>query len=87
MHQATNLYLEERVMSRICIFIFGIIIGTIIGLLIYRNGIGSNNGSEFWGDLYADMLEKSGRGIGNNSGSKFYSDVYIKEKFRCNRLT
>ena len=71
-------------MKKSLIFGLGLIAGTIIGLLIYRNGISNNCGSEFWGDKYADMLKKSGKGIANNSGSKFYSDLYIKEKFRGN---
>jgi hypothetical protein len=47
-----------------------------------RNGMGSNSGSEFWGDIYADAVKDSAKGMGCNSGSKFYSDLYIKEKFK-----
>ena len=69
-------------MKKILIFTLGVLIGTFIGLLFYRNGLGSNSGSEFWGDRFADFLKGTGKGVGNNNGSKFYSDIYIKEKFK-----
>ena len=69
-------------MKKIFIFLFGLLTGTVLGLIFCRNGVSSNNGSEFWGDVFVDLLKVSGKGVANNNGSKFYSDFYIKEKFK-----
>ena len=69
-------------MKKTLIFILGVLLGSFLGILFCRNGAGSNSGSEFWGDKYADMLMKAGKGVGNNNGSKFFSDAYIREKFK-----
>ena len=70
------------ILKKILFLIAGLLIGAKIGFFAARCGIGNNSGSEFWGDKFADVLQRSGRGLGNNSGSKFYSDLYIKERFR-----
>ena len=64
------------------IFSLGVITGALITLFLYRKGVGNNNGSEFWGDKYVDVIKNANKGIAGNSGSKFYSDTYIKEKFK-----
>jgi len=69
-------------MKNLLILLLGALIGFIAGAAWLRSGVGSNSGSEFWGDVFIDTLGGSGNGVGNNSGSKFYGDTYIKEKFK-----
>lgn len=69
-------------MKKAIIFAAGVLVGSYIGIMLGKKGVGSNSGTEFWGDTYAALLKGTGKGIGNNSGSKFYSDTYIKEKFK-----
>ena len=69
-------------MKKIFIFLLGLLSGTILVLLFCRNGVSSNNGSEFWGDVFVELIKGSGKGVASNNGSRFYSDLYIKEKFK-----
>lgn len=68
-------------MKKHIIFFLGFLCGSLVGIMFYRNGLSSNNGSEFWGDKFVEVLKGAGKGVASNNGSKFYSDLYIKEKF------
>ena len=67
-------------MKKSSAFIWGLIIGAIVGFSasMFRFGVGSNSGNEYFGSDFAGIGEKEQKGIGNDSGNKYYSDEYIR---------
>ena len=56
----------------------GFFLGTLAGLLLSGVENGSNNGNQYYGDVFAEAAKKQVKGMGSNNGNQFFGDEYIR---------